>query len=74
MTVYMYHNYGVDWLLILKHREADSFVSKNSYFVKKDTKLEYTEQEKSALAVFILIIVFSIIEMILAPAIAKKQR
>ena len=73
MTVYMYHNNGVDWLLILKHRKADSFVSKNSYFVKKDTKLEYTEQEKSALAVFILIIVFSIIEMILAPAIAKSS-
>ena len=60
-------------MLFLKHMKEDSFVSKNTYFLKKGTKLEYTEEEKSALAVFILVIVFSIIEMILAAAIAKSS-
>ena len=60
-------------MLFLKHMKEDSFVSENTYFVKKGTKLEYTEEEKSALAVFILVIVFSIIEMILAAAIAKSS-
>ena len=73
MTVYMYHFWGIDQMLFLKHLAARSFVSLNTYFVKKGTKLEYTEEEKSALAVFILIIVFSIIEMILAAAIAKSS-
>ena len=73
MTVYMYHYWGIDRMLFLKHWAASSFVSLDTYFVKKHTKLEYTEEEKSALAVFILIIVFSIIEMILAAAIAKSS-
>ena len=59
-------------MLFLKHMKEDSFVSENTYFVKKGTKLEYTEEEKSALAVFILVIVFSNIE-ILAAAIAKSS-
>ena len=40
-------------------------------FVKKDVKLKYTEQENKAFAVFGIIIVLSIIEIILAAALAK---
>ena len=60
-------------LLFYRHVAEDSFDSFPNYFVKKDTKLEYTDEEKNALAVFILIIVFSIIEIILAAAIAKTS-
>ena len=74
MTVYMYHHWGLEMMLLYKHIGADSLDSSDySYFVKKHTKLEYTEEEKSALAVFILVIVFSIIEMILAAGIAKSS-
>ena len=42
------------------------------WFVKKDVKqLRYTEQENRAFAVFGIIIVLSIIEIILAAALAK---
>ena len=40
-------------------------------FVKKDVKLKYTEQENKAFAVFGIIIVLSMIEIILAAALAK---
>ena len=40
-------------------------------FVKKDVKLKYTEQENKAFAVFGIIIVLSVIEIILAAALAK---
>ena len=41
------------------------------WFVKKNVKLKYTEQENKAFAVFGIIIVFSMIEIILAAALAK---
>ena len=40
-------------------------------FVKKNVQLKYTEQENKAFAVFGIIIVFSMIEIILAAALAK---
>ena len=40
-------------------------------FVKKNVKPKYTEQENDALAVFGIIIVLSVIEIILAAALAK---
>ena len=60
-------------LLFYKHVSARSFESQNIFFVKKETKLEYTDEEKNALAVFILMVIFSIIEIILAAAIAKTS-
>ena len=71
MTVFVYHQWGIDLLLFFKHQAENSFDS--SDFVKKGTKLEYTDEEKIALAVFILISIFSIIEIILAAAIAKTS-
>ena len=41
------------------------------WFVKKNVKLKYTEQENKAFAVFGIIIVFAMIEIILAAAMAK---
>ena len=41
------------------------------WFVKKNVKLKYTEQENKAFAVFGIIIVLSVIEIILAAALAK---
>ena len=73
MTVFVYHQWGIHLLLLNKHLNEKSFGSYRSMFVKKGTKLEYTDVEKTALAVFILIIIFSIIEIILAAAIAKTS-
>jgi len=41
------------------------------WFVKKNVKLKYTEQENKTFAVFGIIIVFAMIEIILAAAMAK---
>ena len=41
------------------------------WFVKKNVKLKYAEQENKAFAVFGIIIVFAMIEIILAAAMAK---
>ena len=41
------------------------------WFVKKHVKLKYTDHENKAFAVFGIIIVFSMIEIILAAAMAK---
>ena len=75
MTISMYHHWGMEMLLFYKHLTAGSFSSLDSLssspFVKKDAKLEFTEEEKAALAVFTLIIIFCIIEIILAAAIIK---
>lgn len=74
MTVYMYHHWGMEMLLFYKHLQADSFFSdsrSSSLFVKKDSLLEYTKEEEDALAVFGITIILSIIEIIVAAAIAK---
>ena len=41
------------------------------WFVKKNVQLKYTDHENKAFAVFSIIIVLSIIEIILAAALAK---
>ena len=78
MTISMYHHWGMEMLLFYKHIAAGSFSSldsrsSSSLFVRKDAILEHTKEEKAALAVFILIIIFSIIEIILAAAIVKSS-
>ena len=45
--------------------------NKKWWFVKKNFRVKYTEQENKALAVFGIIIVLSVIEIILAAALAK---
>ena len=68
MTVLRYQEWGVAFLTI-------GALGRNSYyyntFVKKNVKPKYTEQENDALAVFGIIIVLSVIEIILAAALAK---
>ena len=73
MTMYLYHYWGSRLVLFYKHVAEDSFDSYPDFFVKKDTKLEYTDEEKNALAVFTLMVIFSIIEIIIAAAIAKTS-
>ena len=68
ITVFRYQTWGVELLLSNTISYSDH---SGEYFVKKDFKLEYTKQEKRALAVFGIIIVLSIIEVILAAAMAK---
>ncbi|XP_073251361.1 uncharacterized protein [Porites lutea] len=68
ITVLRYQTWGVEWLVSNKISYSDH---SGKYFVKKDVKLKYTEQENKALAVFGIIIVFSMIEIILAAALAK---
>ena len=68
MTVLRYQEWGVAFL-------TNGALGRNSYyyntFVKKNVKPKYTEQENDALAVFGIIIVLSVIEIILAAALAK---
>ena len=67
ITVLRYHTWGVEWLV----SNNISYSDYDKSFVKKDVKLKYTEQENKAFAVFGIIIVFSMIEIILAAAMAK---
>ena len=68
MTVLRYQEWGVAFL-------TNGALGRNSdyynTFVKKNVKPKYTEQENDALAVFGIIIVLSVIEIILAAALAK---
>ena len=67
ITVLRYQTWGVEWLV----SNNISYSDYDKSFVKKDVKLKYTEQENKAFAVFGIIIVFSMIEIILAAALAK---
>ena len=68
ITVLRYQEWGVAFL-------TNSALGRNSYyyntFEKKNVKPKYNEQENDALAVFGIIIVLSVIEIILAAALAK---
>ena len=67
ITVLRYQYWGVESLV----SNNISYSDYDKSFVKKDVKLKYTEQENKAFAVFGLIIVLSMIEIILAAAMAK---
>ena len=75
MTVYIYHYWGTSLLIRNKYffdvLPADK---ETADFLKEDVKFQYTNKEKTALAVSTLITIFSIIEIILAAAIAKSSR
>lgn len=59
--------------MLLNHARSGSFLSSrtDSGFLDEDTSLKYTEKEEEALAVFGVIVILSILEMIVAAAIAK---
>ena len=68
ITVLRYQRWGVELLTIRAFgRNSDYY----STFVKKNVKPKYIEQENKALAVFSIIILLSVIEIILAAALAK---
>ena len=67
ITVLRYQYWGVELLV----SNNISYSDYSDYFVKKNVKLKYTDHENKAFAVFGIIIVFSIIEIILAAALAK---
>ena len=67
-----YQYWGVELLTIHTIiQNTDHFDTKKWWFVGKNVKPEYTKQENDALAVFGIIIVLSVIEIILAAALAK---
>ena len=69
ITVLRYQHWGVELLTIRAHGRRNSHYFRT--FVKKNVEPKYTEQENDALAVFSIIIVLSVIEIILAAALAK---
>ena len=72
MTVLRYQYWGVELLTLHTiTKNTDYFDTEKWWFVGKNVKPEYTKQENDALAVFSIIIVFSVIEIILAAALAK---
>ena len=72
ITVLRYQYWGVELLTIRTIRQNPFHYHKdNWWFVKKNVNPKYTEQENKALAVFGIIIVLSVIEIILAAALAK---
>ena len=75
MTAYIYHFWGTNYIIVRKFFFDVRPVEKESTdFLKEDVKFQYTNKEKTALTVFTLITIFSIIEIILAAAIAKSSR
>ena len=66
ITVLRYQHWGVELLTIRAHGRRNFRT-----FVKKNVEPKYAEQENDALAVFSIIIVLSVIEIILAAALAK---
>ena len=67
-----YQHWGVNALTFHTNiRTQDSDHTDKWWFVKKNVKPKYTEQENKALAVFGIIIVLSVFEIILAAALAK---
>jgi len=77
MTVYIYHYWGTSLLIQRKYFNdvlSDVVESTELEFLKEDVKFQYTNKEKTALAVFTLMTIFSIIEIILAAAIAESSR
>ena len=59
--------------MLARHARSGSFLSSRTDpgFLGEDTSLKYTEKEEEALAVFGIIVILSILEMIVAAAIAK---
>lgn len=72
MTVYVYR-WGIQTIVMDKYDKESNEPYPGSQFMKKDVKLEYTDKEKTALTVFILIIIFSIMQIILAAFILKSN-
>ena len=72
ITVLRYQTWGVEWLMSNIITDTSGIYRPEKWwFVKKNVQLKYTEQENKAFAVFGIIIVFSMIEIILAAALAK---
>ena len=72
ITALRYQYWGVE---LLKIRtiilNTDHYSNEKWWFVEKNVRPKYTKQENEAFAVFGIIIVLSIIEIILAAALAK---
>ena len=72
ITVLRYQYWGVESLTFRTiTQDTDYYRNEKWWFVKKNVKVKYTEQENKALAVFGIIIVLSVTEIILAAALAK---
>jgi len=72
ITALRYQYWGVESLTFRTiTQNTDYYRNEKWWFVKKNVKVKYTEQENKAVAVFSIIIVLSVIEIILAAALAK---
>ena len=67
-TIYHYH-WAIGILLHVKYLDQRTI---SSLFVNKETKLKFTDQENTMLAISSLAIVFSVMEIILAFVSAKS--
>ena len=72
----VYHSWGTSLLIQRKFEffDARPVEEENRDFLEEDVKFQYTNKEKTALAVFTLITIFSIIEIILAAVVEKKKK
>ena len=72
ITAQSYQCWGVESLTIQTiHHNTDNYHTEKWWFLEKNLKPKFTKQENDALAVFGIIIVLSVIEIILAAALAK---
>ena len=72
ITVLRYQYWGVEFLTFRTiTQNTDYRRNEKWWFLEKNVKPEYSKQENDALAVFGIIIVLSVIEIILAAALAK---
>ena len=73
LLLYIYTTWGLLNIPYIVHvRNTDWLTGEDDvYFVEKGDKIAYTEKEKAALAVFALVVICSVIEIILAAAMMK---
>ena len=68
VAIYIYHS-GVAWLLYLKYWNQNMVL----FVVDERVKINFTDKEKTMLAISSLIIIVFILEIILAAAIARSS-
>ena len=71
ITVYQYY-LAVTSLVGNNYIKATNYQLRFPYFVDKDITIKYTEEEEIMLIIFSLVIIFSIVEIMLAFASARS--
>ena len=64
---------GLNYLLAFKYFDVQYHQEKFSLFVDKDSEIKFKDEENTMIAIHVLVIIFSIFEIILAVATARSS-